>query len=148
IGDAVVGVYGAPVAHEDDARRALWSALRIPPAIEDLNESEPEAELAVRIGIDTGEAVVTLDAAQPGQGIVTGDVVNTASRIQAIAPIGGVVVGDATHRLTQDVFDFERLEPVRVKGKSRPLRLWRVTAARSRFGTEPGRPTSAPFIGR
>ncbi len=147
IGDAVVGVYGAPVAHEDDARRALWSALRIPPAIEDLNESEPDIELAVRIGIDTGQAVVSLDP-EPGQGIVTGDVANTASRIQAVAPVGGVVVGEATHRLTEDVFEFERLEPVRVKGKSRPLHLWRARGARSRFGTEPERPAATPFIGR
>ena len=104
IGDAVVGVYGAPVSHEDDARRALWSALRIPPAIEDLNEAE-DFELAVRIGVDTGQAVVALQP-ERGQGIVTGDVVNTASRIQAIAPVGGVVVGDATRRLTEDLFAF------------------------------------------
>jgi class 3 adenylate cyclase/tetratricopeptide (TPR) repeat protein len=148
IGDAVVGVFGAPVAHEDDARRAVWSALRIPPVIEDLNESEPELELAVRIGIDTGQAVVTREGAREGQGIVTGDVVNTASRIQTLAPVGGVIVGDATHRLTQDMFDFERLEPMRVKGKARPLSLWRVSAARSRFGADPERPSSTPFIGR
>jgi class 3 adenylate cyclase/tetratricopeptide (TPR) repeat protein len=147
IGDAVVGVYGAPVAHEDDARRALWSALRIPPAIEDLNESEPDIELAVRIGIDTGQAVVSLEPVA-GQGIVTGDVANTASRIQAIAPVGGVIVGEATHRLTEDVFEFERMEPVRVKGKSRPLHLWRARGARSRFGMEPERPAATPFIGR
>ena len=148
IGDAVVGVYGAPVSHEDDARRALWSALRIPPAIDDLNESLPDVELAVRIGIDTGQAVVTIHGDQRNQGMVTGDVVNTASRIQAVAPVGGVIVGEATHRLTEDLFDFERLDPVRVKGKARPLHLWRARSARSRFGAEPERPAAVPLVGR
>jgi class 3 adenylate cyclase len=90
IGDAVMAVFGAPVAHEDDAERAVRAGLRILEAIEELNANEPARSLQVRIGINTGEAVVAL-AARPGEGeaIVTGDVVNTASRLQGAAPVGG-----------------------------------------------------------
>jgi class 3 adenylate cyclase len=87
VGDAVMAVFGAPAAHEDDAERAVRAGLRILEAIDDLNMGDPDLDLKVRVGIDTGEAVVAV-AARPeqGEGIVTGDVVNTASRIQAVAP--------------------------------------------------------------
>src|SRR6266516_2827740 len=89
IGDAVMAVFGAPVAHEDDPERAVRSGLRILEAIAELNEADSGLELAVRIGINTGEAVVALGALpEQGEGIVTGDVVNTASRLQAAAPVG------------------------------------------------------------
>jgi class 3 adenylate cyclase/tetratricopeptide (TPR) repeat protein len=148
IGDAVMAVYGAPVAHEDDAQRALFSALRIPPAIEELNATTPGLELAVRIAVETGDAVVTPGADMYRQGIAVGDVVNTASRLQNVAPPGGVVAGERTHRLTRDLFDFDELEPVRVKGKSVPLHLWRVRSARSRFGDDVSHATPTPFVGR
>ena len=80
IGDAVMAVFGAPVAHEDDPERAVRAGLRILEAIEELNEADPALSLQVRIGINTGEAVVALDARpEAGEGIVMGDVVNTAS---------------------------------------------------------------------
>ena len=101
IGDAVMAVYGAPVAHEDDAQRAVFSALRIPAVIEELNETNRDLPLAVRIGIETGVAVVSLGAEASVQGIAIGDVVNTASRLQGVAPIGGILVGEGTHRLTR-----------------------------------------------
>ncbi|HZA35462.1 MAG TPA: adenylate/guanylate cyclase domain-containing protein [Vicinamibacterales bacterium] len=88
IGDAVMGVFGAPVAHEDDAERAVRAGLRILEAMAELNAQDPSLALQVRIGINTGEAVVALGArAEEGEGIVTGDVVNTASRLQGVAPI-------------------------------------------------------------
>src|SRR6266542_1463461 len=88
IGDAVMAVFGAPVAHEDDAERAVRAGLRILEAIEELNEARPDSELAVRIGINTGEAVVALGTRpEEGEGIVTGDVVNTASRLEGVAPV-------------------------------------------------------------
>ena len=98
IGDAVMAVYGAPVAHEDDAQRAVFSALRIPPAIEELNETNRDLPLAVRIGIETGEAVVAVGAgAVAPQGIAIGDVVNTASRLQGVgARSGGSWSGEGT----------------------------------------------------
>ena len=148
IGDAVMAVYGAPVAHEDDARRALLSALRIPPAIEELNESNRDLPLAVRIGIETGVAVVSVGSERSDQGIAIGDVVNTASRLQGAAPIGGILVGEGTHRLTKDLFDYEPLDPVQVKGKAEPQRVWVAKAARSRFGAELQRGLPTPFVGR
>ncbi len=148
IGDAVMAVYGAPVAREDDAQRAVLSALRIPPAIEELNEEHPGLALAVRVGVETGEAVVTLGEDSNKRGIAVGDVVNTASRLQGIAPTGGVVVGERTHRLTEELFDFETLEPVKVKGKASPLQVWVATSARSRFGAELQRSASTPLVDR
>ena len=91
IGDAVMAVFGAPVAHEDDAERAVRAGLRILEAIGELNEDDPGLSLQVRVGINTGEAVVSLDARpEQGEGIVTGDVVNTASRLQGAAPVNGI----------------------------------------------------------
>ncbi|MGA9160388.1 MAG: adenylate/guanylate cyclase domain-containing protein [Actinomycetota bacterium] len=148
IGDAVMAVYGAPVAHEDDAQRAVFSALRIPPAIEELNETNRDLPLAVRIGIETGVAVVAVGPERSPQGIAIGDVVNTASRLQGVAPIGGVLVGEGTYRLTRDLFDLESLEPVKVKGKAEALPVWVAKAARSRFGVEIPRAPSTPFVGR
>src|ERR1051326_640132 len=122
VGDAVMAVFGAPVAHEDDAERAVRAGLRIIEAIGELNDAAPAVSLRVRVGINTGEAVVAL-AARPeqGEGIVTGDVVNTASRLQAVAPVGGVVVSESTHRATERIFEWEPLEAAQGKGKSERL---------------------------
>ena len=120
IGDAVMAVFGAPVSHEDDAERGVRAALRILDAVAELNEERPGLDLAVRIGVNSGEAVVAIGGrADRGQGIVAGDVVNTASRLQAIAPEGGVVVGELTCRATRDVIEYRELEPVSLKGKAR-----------------------------
>ena len=149
VGDAVMAVFGAPVAHEDDAERAVRAGLRILEAIAELNEADPELDLQVRVGINTGEAVVALGARpEQGEGIVTGDVVNTAARIQGAAPVGGVAVGEQTYRATERVFEYEPLEPVSVKGKAEPLALWRARAARARFGTDITRRYTTPLVGR
>jgi class 3 adenylate cyclase len=149
IGDAVMAIFGAPVAHEDDAERAIRAGLRILEAIAELDESDPTLALQVRIGINTGEAVVALGAKPAeGEGIVTGDVVNTASRLQGVAPVGGIAVGELTHQATSDIFDYEELEPVELKGKSSPVAIWRPTAARSRFGVDVTRAHTTPFVGR
>ena len=113
VGDAVMAVFGAPVAHEDDAERAVRAGLAVLEAIADLNERDPDLELQVRVGINTGEAVVALGVRpEEGEGFVTGDVVNTAARIQSAAPVAGVAVGEQTHRATERVFEYEPLEPV------------------------------------
>jgi class 3 adenylate cyclase len=149
VGDAVMAVFGAPVAHEDDAERAVRAGLAILEAIGELNEGDPELELQVRVGINSGEAVVALGARpEQGEGIVTGDVVNTAARIQGAAPVGGVAVGEQTHRATERVFEYEPLEPVPAKGKAEPVALWRARAARSRFGTDITRRYTTPLVGR
>ena len=149
IGDAVMAVFGAPVAHEDDAERAVRSALRITEAIEELNEATPNLDLSIRAAVNTGEGLVTLGARpQAGEGMVTGDVVNTASRLQGIAPVGGVAVGEVTYRTTKDFISYESLDPVTVKGKPEPIAVWRAVSARSRFGVDVDMAPKTPFIGR
>ena len=146
IGDGVMAVFGAPVAHEDDPERAVRCALGMLAAIEELNQ-EASLDLAVRIGITSGEALVRQGPARQTEGVV-GDVVNTASRLQGVAPVGGVVVGEATFRATRRLFDYQELDPVRVKGKADPLPVWRLLGARSRTGLEAVRRAGAPFVGR
>jgi class 3 adenylate cyclase/tetratricopeptide (TPR) repeat protein len=149
VGDAVMAVFGAPVAHEDDAERAVRAGLRILEAIDELNDADPELGLQVRVGINTGEAVVALGARpDQGEGFVTGDVVNTASRIQSAAPVNAVAVGEQTYLTTSRLFEFEALSPVAVKGKAEPLALWRASAARSRYGSDVGDRFRTPFVGR
>ena len=140
IGDGVMAVFGAPVAHEDDPERAVRCALGILAA-------SAELQLTVRIGITTGEALVRPGVARQTEGVV-GDVVNTASRLQGVAPAGGVVVGEATFRATSRAFDYQELGPVPVKGKADPVPVWRLLAARSRTGIEAIRRAGTPFVGR
>jgi class 3 adenylate cyclase/tetratricopeptide (TPR) repeat protein len=149
VGDAVMAVFGAPVAHEDDAERAVRAGLRILEAIAELNEQDPSLSLQVRVGINTGEAVVALGA-QPekGEGIVTGDVVNTASRLQGAAPVNGIAVSEQTYRQTERIFDYEELVSVEVKGKAAPLALFRPLQPRARFGADVTRTHAAPLVGR
>src|SRR5437868_9546373 len=119
IGDAVMAVFGAPVVHEDDPERAVRAALAIRDAIVD------DGELEVRIGVNTGEALVNVDARpQAGEGMVAGDVVNTGARLQAAAPTNGILVGEATFRATRQVIDYREHEPVEAKGKSEPVAVW------------------------
>jgi class 3 adenylate cyclase/tetratricopeptide (TPR) repeat protein len=148
IGDAVMAVFGAPVAHEDDAERAVRAALRITDAIDELNQ-RLALELSIRAAVNTGEGLVTIGARpQAGEAMVTGDVVNTASRLQGVAPVNGVAVGELTYRSTKDVIDYEEMEPVTLKGKPEPVPVWRAVAARSRYGIDLDRAPSTPFIGR
>ena len=149
VGDAVMAVFGAPLAHEDDAERAVRAGLRILEAIAELNADDPVLALQVRVGINTGEAVVTLGARpELGEGIVTGDVVNTASRLQGVAPVNGVAVSEQTFRASERIFDWERLKPVVVKGKADPLQIWRPLQPRARFGSDVTRMQSTPLVGR
>ena len=148
IGDAVMAVFGAPTAHDDDPERAVRAGLRILDAIEELNAGRG-TDLAVRVGINTGEVVVALGALpERGEGIVTGDVVNTAARLQTGAPAGGIAVGELTYLSTKDVFDYEPLEAVAAKGKTRAVPAWRALAARARFGTDITRRHEVALVGR
>ena len=148
IGDAVMAVFGAPVAHEDDAERAVRAALRITEAIEELNE-EADLGLAIRSAINTGEGLVSLSARpHSGEGMVTGDVVNTASRLQGVAPVNGIVVEEITYRSTKEFIIYEAMKPVAVKGKPDPIPLWRALSARGRFGVDVETRYRTPFIGR
>ena len=148
IGDAVMAVFGAPVSHEDDAERAVRAGLRILESLEDLN-TERGSRLSVRIGVNTGEVVVSLEARpELGEGMVAGDVVNTAARLQTGAPAGGIAVGETTYLSTKDVFDYEPLEAVAAKGKPEPVPAWRAVAVRARFGTDVTRRHDVALVGR
>ena len=146
IGDAVMAVFGAPVAHEDDAERAVRAALRILDTITDLRDAG--MDVAVRAAVTTGEAVVALRARPDrGEGMVAGDVVNTAARLQSAAASGTVIVDETTMRSADAAIAFEALPPVEAKGKSEPIPIWRAVEARSRVG-EAEMTTRTPFVGR
>jgi class 3 adenylate cyclase/tetratricopeptide (TPR) repeat protein len=146
IGDAVMAVFGAPVAHEDDAERAVRAGLRVLETIEDLRADG--LEIAVRAAVTTGEAVVALGArAERGEGIVTGDVVNTAARLQSAAPVGSVLVDEPTMRSTETAIAYDPLAAVEAKGKAEPIPVWRAVEAKSRVG-QPEAATHTPFVGR
>ena len=143
-GDAILAVFGAPRSHEDDPERAVRAGLAILDAL--AGQDQP---LQVRIGINTGEALVALDARpEAGEAFVTGNVVNTAARLQTSAPVGAVVVGEGTHRATARVFGYEPLEPVTAKGLSAPLQRWRAGAPRARLGVDLIRNLTTPLVGR
>ncbi len=149
IGDAVMAVFGAPVAHEDDPERAVRAGLRILEAIAELNEADAGLGLAVRVGVESGEAVVALGAApELGEGLVTGDVVNTASRLQGAAPVGGVLAGPRTFAATREVFDYRPLDALALKGKAEPVAVFQALAPRARLGTDVTRFLGAPMVGR
>ena len=148
IGDAALGVFGSPTSHEDDPERAVRAALSIADRITASNDSDPSLSLAVRIGINTGEAVVAYGSGPQIGEAVTGDAVNTASRLQGVAPIGGIVVGESTLRATADIFDYETLAPVKVKGKADPIPMWLAIRAKGRFGSDFIRTHTTPFVGR
>jgi class 3 adenylate cyclase len=143
IGDAVMGVFGAPVSHGDDAERAVRAAL----AIRDVAGEMVEGGLQLRVAVNTGEAMVSLGARPAfGEAMVAGDVVNTAARLQSAAPVNGVIVGEETYRATSTAIRYEQSEPVVAKGKEHPVTAWLAVEA---FG-EPGlRPSAAgELVGR
>ncbi len=131
IGDAVMALFGAPTAHEDDPERAVRAAL----AIRDWARNE--GDIQVRIGANTGEALIDLGAsAAAGEGMAAGDVVNTAARLQSAAAVNGVLVGEATYRATADVVDYREAGPIEAKGKVEPVPAWEALEPRARVGTE------------
>ena len=141
IGDAVMAVFGAPVVHEDDPERAVRAALAI---LEALAE---DGDVEVRIGITTGEALIALETRpEAGEGIASGDVVNTASRLQSAAPVGAILVDDTTYRASERAIEFAEAEPVVAKGKAEPIRVWQALRARTALGWE--RSGAAPLVGR
>jgi class 3 adenylate cyclase len=143
IGDAVMALFGAPVAHEDDPERAVRAASAIRDSIAE------ESDLHVRIAVNTGEALVSLGARpSEGEGMASGDVVNTTARLQSAAPVDGILVGEQTYRATERVIEYRASEPVIAKGKAEPLPVWEVVQARSRFGVDLARPSGAPLVGR
>jgi class 3 adenylate cyclase len=142
IGDAVMALFGAPLAHEDDPERAVRAAL----AIRDVADEEG---LELRIGVTTGEALIRLDARpEAGEGMASGDVVNTAARLQSAAPVNGVLVDETTYRATRHAMEYAEEPAVEAKGKSLPVDVWVVLGARSRFGVDVAHEARAELVGR
>ena len=147
IGDAVMAVWGTPIAKEDDAERAVRAALDLVQAVASLGQEAGTPELRARAGVLTGEAAVTIGA--EGQGMVAGDMVNTASRIQSAAEPGTVLVGESSKRASEAAIAYDDAGEHLLKGKAEPVQLWRalrvVAGARGSMrstGLEP------PFVGR
>jgi class 3 adenylate cyclase/predicted ATPase len=132
IGDAVVALFGAPVAHEDDPERAVRAALAINEAIRELNAEDEWLDIHIRTAVHTGEALVVLGAsAGEGEGMAAGDVMNTAARLQGGAPVDGIAVGEATYRATREIFEYREGEPVAAKGKAEPIPIWEVVGEKA-----------------
>ncbi len=122
IGDNVMALFGAPVAHEDDAERAVRAALAMQAAMDEINDwSSLDVPFALRVGINTGEV---LAGAVGGDYTVTGDTVNVASRLQSVGRPGAVTVGERTMRATQQAIRYDQLEPLDLKGKAEPVPAW------------------------
>jgi len=146
IGDAVMAVWGTPTAHEDDAERSVRAALELVEAVEAFGRSVG-LELRARAGILTGEAAVTVGAVS--QGVVAGDLVNTASRLQAAAEPGTVLVGEATYRAAANAIAFAEVGPLSLKGKDEPVAAWRaVRVVGQRGGVGRTEALEPPFVGR
>ena len=147
IGDAVMAVWGTPVAREDDAERAVRAALALTQAVTLLGEEVGMPDLRARAGVLTGNAAVELGA--EAEGMVLGDTVNTASRLQSIAEPGTVLVDDVTRRASEAAIAYEDAGEHLVKGREQPVRAW--TALRVVAGTGGARRSvglEAPFVGR
>ncbi len=152
-GDAMLAVFGVPAIHEDDAERAVRAALEMQAAMVELAAElrrEGHPELSLRIGIETGEVLVDLGRASGERDrIVTGDAVNTAARLQQVAPPGAIVVGPFTYAATRDVVEYEELPAAVLKGKALPVAAWRAVAVKARRGgVRPSLGIEAPLIGR
>ena len=142
IGDAVMAVWGTPVAHEDDAERSVRAALELVDAVKALGPT-----IQARAGILTGEAAVTLGATD--QGMVAGDLVNTAARLQSVAIPGTVLVGEGTARATEAAIAYEPIGEQTLKGKTAPVPAWRaVRVVAERGGRNRSHTLEAPFVGR
>jgi class 3 adenylate cyclase/tetratricopeptide (TPR) repeat protein len=143
IGDAVMALFGAPVAREDDPERAVRAALAIR---EWADESD---DVQVRIGITTGEALVTLSARPAaGEGMASGDVVNTAARLQAAAPVNGVLVDERTFSATDRAIAYADAEPIAAKGKAAPIAVRQALEAKARYGVDFRQIGRTPLVGR
>jgi class 3 adenylate cyclase/tetratricopeptide (TPR) repeat protein len=142
IGDAVMAVWGTPTSHEDDAERAVRAALQLVNAVRDLGPS-----VQARAGVLTGEAAVTIGAV--GEGMVAGDMVNTASRLQGAAPAGAVLVGEATMNAASRAIAFEAAGEQLLRGKEAPVPAWRaLRVVAERGGRGRSEALEAPFVGR
>ena len=147
IGDAVMAVWGVPVAHEDDAERAVRAGMELTRMVVELGADLAASDLAMRVGIVTGEVAVTIGAEQ--QGMVAGDPVNTASRVQSIAAPGEVWVDETTKLLTSGAISYAEVGSHTLKGKAEPVALWSARAVVGAIrGNQREDGLESPFVGR
>ncbi|MER5455769.1 adenylate/guanylate cyclase domain-containing protein [Micromonospora sp. NPDC002389] len=147
IGDAVMALFGAPVATETDALRCVRAGLELQRVLTRFAPTGTDG-LRFRVGVATGEALVDVAAARDGgQAIVAGDVVNTASRLQSVAPPGGVLVDGTTHALTRDTIRYDEQPPVTLRGRSAPTEVWLALSAVRQQATD-REPDTTPLIDR
>ncbi|MDZ7675583.1 MAG: adenylate/guanylate cyclase domain-containing protein [Acidimicrobiales bacterium] len=145
VGDAIVALFGAPIAHEDDAERAVRAGLRMQQTIGAV-AGEVDHPVQIRVGVNTGEVLV--GAVRAGREYTAmGDVVNTASRLQAAAEPGTVLVGPTTHATTRSVVAYDSIDPVHAKGKELPVEAWVAREAIVPPGHRPRR-VHVPIVGR
>jgi class 3 adenylate cyclase len=143
IGDAAMALFGAPITHEDDPERAVRAALAIRDWIRE------EERVQVRLAVNTGEALITLGARlADGEGMAAGDVVNTAARLQAAAPVNGVLVGERTFRATRRAIEYRDAPSVSAKGKKDLVPVWEALQVRARPGADIEREVLTPLVGR
>jgi class 3 adenylate cyclase/tetratricopeptide (TPR) repeat protein len=148
IGDAVMALFGAPVAHEDDPERGVRAALAICDAIRQLNEQHG-LDWSLRVSVATGEIVIDLDThPHEGLGMTAGDILNTGFRLAEAAPINGILVDESTYRATRHIIEFAPAEPVRAKGKAFPLPAWQAIAPRARLDQDDLQRPHVPLVGR
>jgi class 3 adenylate cyclase/tetratricopeptide (TPR) repeat protein len=148
VGDAVKAVFGIPELHEDDALRAVRAAEEMRQRIADLNDEYEQAfdvRLEVRVGVNTGE-VVAGDASR-GEAFPTGDAVNVAARLEQAAEPGEILIGGETRRLVRDAVQVAAVEPLELKGKSKPVPAWRLLAV-TRHAPGIARRLDSPIVGR
>jgi class 3 adenylate cyclase/tetratricopeptide (TPR) repeat protein len=148
MGDGVFAVFGVPAAHEDDPERAVRAAIRLQEAVERLNEDDPNLALSVRVAVTTGEAIVQLDGEDQDRETIIGDVVNTASRLEAVAPPGGIVVDERTYLASRSMISYDDLDSVDLKGKADATAIWLATGTRARQGVAVEESHRGPFVGR
>jgi class 3 adenylate cyclase/tetratricopeptide (TPR) repeat protein len=147
IGDAVMAIWGSPVAREDDAERAVRAALALTQMVGALGEEVGLPDLRLRGGVLTGNAAVELGA--EGEGMVLGDTVNTASRLQSIATPGTVLVDDVTRRSSEAAIDYEDAGAHQVKGREQPVHAWQALRVLAGVGgARRGTALEAPLVGR
>jgi class 3 adenylate cyclase/tetratricopeptide (TPR) repeat protein len=143
IGDAVMALFGAPFAHEDDPERAVRAAL----AIRGWATEEPDVQ--VRVGVTTGEALVAVgNRPELGEAMASGDVVNTAARLEAAAPVNGILVDERTYRASERAIEYREQEAVTAKGKAAPVVVWEAVAPRSRLGVDVEQAPRTRLLGR
>ena len=133
LGDGILALFGAPVAHEDDADRAIRAALQMHESLARFVAEQPDLDgpLQMRIGVNTGEVVVG-NVSGTADYTAMGDVVNVASRLQTLAPPGGILIGDSTAALASEEILREPVDSLEVRGREQPERVWRVTGRRRR----------------